>query len=67
MKKCFLSEESVFLVFRNTTGIRIKFYIVKLSTKFLDFARDHDASRLKSGAYTIVREHFEPACNTGVG
>ena len=39
----------------------------KLSSKFAAFARDQGASRLKSGAYTIVREHFELACNTGIG
>ncbi len=35
--------------------------------KPLDFVRERDARPLESGAYTIVREHFEGACNKALG
>jgi len=35
--------------------------------KPLDFVREQGARPLKSGAYTIVREHFEWARNTALG
>jgi hypothetical protein len=33
----------------------------------LDLVRGQGVSRFKSGAYTIVREHFEAARNTAIG
>ena len=33
----------------------------------LDLAREQGGIRFKSGAYTIVREHFESDSNTAIG
>ncbi len=35
--------------------------------KPLDFVRERDAGLLESGAYTVVREHFERARNKALG
>ena len=40
---------------------------VKLAFKPLDFGCEQGAIRFKSGAYTSVREHFEPNCNAAHG
>ena len=35
--------------------------------KIADHAQGQGANRFKSGAYTIVFEHFESVCNTAIG
>jgi hypothetical protein len=39
----------------------------KLVLKLLGLARGQGVVRFKSGAYTIVREHFEPVHNAVIG
>jgi hypothetical protein len=39
----------------------------KLALKLLDFVRGQGKIRFKSGAYTVVREHFESDFNKGLG
>ncbi len=39
----------------------------KLVDKPLDFVRGQGAIRFKSGAYTLVREHFESDWNAAIG
>jgi hypothetical protein len=39
----------------------------KLVSKALDFVRWQGVSRFKSGAYTLVREHFKATRNTVSG
>jgi hypothetical protein len=38
----------------------------KVGSKPLDLVRNQGAIRLKSGAYTLVREHFEPNRNADI-
>jgi len=39
----------------------------KPAFRALDLVRGQGVSRFKSGAYTLVREHFEAAHNTAIG
>jgi hypothetical protein len=41
--------------------------IAKQAYKALDFGRGQGVVRFKHGAYTIVREYFEPVHNTANG
>jgi hypothetical protein len=43
------------------------FYKCRIDFKPLDLAREQGGIRFKSGAYTIVREHFESDSNTAIG
>lgn len=40
---------------------------VKLISKFLDLGREQGVVRFKSGAYTQVRQYFEPVHNVAIG
>jgi len=44
-----------------------EFIIIIAACKSLDLVRGQGAIRFKSGAYTIVREHFESARYTASG
>jgi hypothetical protein len=43
------------------------YYSPKTGFEILDYVRGQGVSRFKSGAYTIVHEHFEPAHNAAIG
>jgi len=39
----------------------------RIDFKLLDLVREHGEIRFKSGAYTLVREHFESNFNKALG
>ena len=40
---------------------------IKAILKIADHVREQGAIRFKSGAYTLVREHFGAECNAAIG
>jgi hypothetical protein len=72
IKKFFKKEKRVKSGFKSLDYARwhvaiTKHLVEKVDFKVPDYSRGQGASRFESGAYTIVCEHFEPACNAAIG
>jgi hypothetical protein len=52
--------------FKQFESIHQKQNTTKTGFKALDNVQGQGAERFKSGAYTLVREHFEPVRNTAI-